>query len=75
MNTSHHQRKVEETYISLLKSQRQQAKKEQELQELETELAELEKAWRVYETEIAEQAAQRGEDVQLEDAQVRQRVG
>ncbi|XP_060741245.1 structural maintenance of chromosomes protein 1B [Tachysurus vachellii] len=70
VNTSHHQRKVEETCTSLLKTQRQQAKKEQELQELETELAELEKAWRVYETEIAEQAAQRGEDVQLEEAQL-----
>ncbi|MCI4380324.1 hypothetical protein PGIGA_G00238670 [Pangasianodon gigas] len=70
VNTSHHQRKAEETRTSLLKSQKQQAKKEQELQELETELAELEKAWRVYEREIEEQAAQRGEDVQLEEAQL-----
>lgn len=75
MNTSHHQRKVEEVRTSLLKSQKQQAKKEQELQELETEMAELERAWRVYEKEIEERVAQRGEDVQLEEAQVRQRLG
>ncbi|XP_053487390.1 structural maintenance of chromosomes protein 1B [Ictalurus furcatus] len=70
VNTSHHHRKAEEMRISLLKSQKQWAKKEQELQELETELAELERAWRVYEREIEEQAAQRGEDVQLEEAQL-----
>ncbi|KAF4094287.1 hypothetical protein AMELA_G00011810 [Ameiurus melas] len=70
VNTSHHQHKAEEVHISLLKSQKQWAKKEQELQELETELAELEKAWRVYEREIEEQAAQRVEDVQLEEAQL-----
>lgn len=75
MNTSHHQHKVEETRTSLQKSQKQQAKKEQELQELETELAELERAWRVYERETEERAAQRGEDVQLEEAQVGRRVG
>lgn len=75
VNTSHHHRKAEEMRISLLKSQKQWAKKEQELQELETELAELERAWRVYEREIEEQAAQRGEDVQLEEAQVGQRAG
>lgn len=75
VNTSHHQRKVEEVHSGLLKAQRQQAKKEQELQELKTELAELEKAWTVFESEIAERAAQRGEDVQLEEAQVRQTVG
>ncbi|KAK3564796.1 hypothetical protein QTP86_027827, partial [Hemibagrus guttatus] len=70
VNTSHHQRKVEEVRTSLLKTQKQQAKKKQEMQELETELAELEKAWRVYETEVVEKAAQRGEDVQLEEAQL-----
>lgn len=75
VNTSHHQHKAEEARTSLLKSQKQQAKKEQELQELETELAELERAWRVYENEIEERAAQRGEDVQLEETQVGQRVG
>lgn len=75
VNTSHHQRKVDETRTSLLKSQKQEAKKEQELQELETELQELERAWRVYEREIEERAAQRGEDVHLEEAQVGQRVG
>lgn len=70
MNTSHHQRKHEEERTSLLKSQKEQAKKEQGVQELETELVELEKAWKVYEREIEEWEAQRGKDVQLEEAQV-----
>lgn len=70
MNTSHHQQKVEEARTSLLKSQKQKAKKEQDLQELEVELAELERAWRVCEREIEECVAQRGKDVQLEEAQV-----
>ncbi|TSS60401.1 Structural maintenance of chromosomes protein 1B [Bagarius yarrelli] len=70
VNTSHHQRKAEEARTSLSKSQKQKADKEDELQELETELAELEKAWRIYERKIEEQSAQRGEDVQLEEAQL-----
>ncbi|KAF5894232.1 structural maintenance of chromosomes protein 1B-like, partial [Clarias magur] len=70
VNTSHHQRKLEEERTNLLKSQKQQAKKEQGLQELETEFVELEKAWKVYEREIEEWEAQRGKDVQLEEAQL-----
>ncbi|KAI5616143.1 structural maintenance of chromosomes protein 1B [Silurus asotus] len=70
VNTGHHQNKTEEAHISLLKIQKQQAKKEQELQELEMELGGLERAWRVYEREIEERAAQRGEAVQLEEAQL-----
>ncbi|XP_053361921.1 structural maintenance of chromosomes protein 1B [Clarias gariepinus] len=70
VNTSHHQRKHEEEWTSLLKSQKEQAKKEQGVQELETELVELEKAWKVYEREIEEWEAQRGKDVQLEEAQL-----
>ncbi|KAI5105496.1 structural maintenance of chromosomes protein 1B, partial [Silurus meridionalis] len=70
VNTGHHQNKTKEAHISLLKIQKQQAKKEQELQELEMELSGLERAWRVYEREIEERAAQRGEAVQLEEAQL-----
>uniref|UniRef100_A0AAR2LBG2 SMC hinge domain-containing protein n=1 Tax=Pygocentrus nattereri TaxID=42514 RepID=A0AAR2LBG2_PYGNA len=70
VNTAHHQRKAEEARASLQKSQKQQAKKEQDLQELERELAELEKAWRTYEREMEEQGAQRGAGVQLDEAQL-----
>ncbi|KAL7862605.1 hypothetical protein SRHO_G00115890 [Serrasalmus rhombeus] len=70
VNTAHHQHKAEEARASLQKSQKQQAKKEQDLQELERELAELEKAWRTYEREMEEQGAQRGAGVQLDEAQL-----
>lgn len=55
---------------SLQKSQKQQAKKKQNLQELKRELAELEKAWRAYEREMEKQSAQRGTGIQLDESQV-----
>uniref|UniRef100_A0A671LYU1 Structural maintenance of chromosomes protein n=1 Tax=Sinocyclocheilus anshuiensis TaxID=1608454 RepID=A0A671LYU1_9TELE len=70
VNTSHHEQKVEEARRSLQKNQSQQAKKEQELQELRSELAELEKAWKASERQMEEEAAQRGDGVQLEESQM-----
>uniref|UniRef100_A0A673MTU6 Structural maintenance of chromosomes protein 1B-like n=1 Tax=Sinocyclocheilus rhinocerous TaxID=307959 RepID=A0A673MTU6_9TELE len=70
VNTSHHEQKVEEAHRSLQKNQSQQAKKEQELQELRSELAELEKAWKASERQMEEEAAQRGDGVQLEESQM-----
>uniref|UniRef100_A0A8C2JA15 Structural maintenance of chromosomes 1B n=1 Tax=Cyprinus carpio TaxID=7962 RepID=A0A8C2JA15_CYPCA len=71
VNTSHHEQKVEEARRSLQKNQSQQAKKEQELQELRSELAELEKTWKASERQLEEEAAQRGDGVQLEEYQVK----
>uniref|UniRef100_A0A8C1SPS3 Structural maintenance of chromosomes 1B n=1 Tax=Cyprinus carpio TaxID=7962 RepID=A0A8C1SPS3_CYPCA len=70
VNTSHHEQKVEEARRSLQKNQSQQAKKEQELQELRSELAELEKTWKASERQLEEEAAQRGDGVQLEEYQM-----
>ncbi|XP_056106975.1 structural maintenance of chromosomes protein 1B [Rhinichthys klamathensis goyatoka] len=70
VNTSHHQHKVEEARRSLQKNRSQQAKKEQELEELKGELTELEKAWTVSERQMEEEGAQRGDGVQLEEAQM-----
>ncbi|KAK9952238.1 hypothetical protein ABG768_018091 [Culter alburnus] len=70
VNTSHHEHKVEEARRSLQKNQNQQAKKEQELEELKRELTELEKAWKASERQMEEEEAQRGAGVQLEEAQV-----
>ncbi|XP_051545769.1 structural maintenance of chromosomes protein 1B [Myxocyprinus asiaticus] len=72
VNTSHHEHKVEEASRMLQKNQSQQAKKEQELEELRSELAELERAWRVSERQMKEEEAQRGTGVQLEEAQAEQ---
>ncbi len=70
MNTSHHEQKVEEARRLLQKNQSQQTKKEQELQELRSELAELERAWKTSEKQMEKEAAQRGDGVQLEENQV-----
>uniref|UniRef100_A0A4W4H756 SMC hinge domain-containing protein n=1 Tax=Electrophorus electricus TaxID=8005 RepID=A0A4W4H756_ELEEL len=70
VNTSHHLSGVEDARAVLQKSQIQQTKKKQGVQELQCELTELEKAWRAYEREAEEWGAQMGVDVQLEDAQL-----
>ncbi|KAG1939050.1 structural maintenance of chromosomes protein 1B isoform X2 [Pimephales promelas] len=70
VNTSHHLHKVEEAHRSLQKNRSQEAKKEQELEELKRELTELEKAWTVSERQMQEEGAQRGDGVQLEEAQM-----
>ncbi|XP_067292986.1 structural maintenance of chromosomes protein 1B [Pseudorasbora parva] len=70
VNTSHHEHKVEEARGSLQKNKSQQAKKEQELEELKRELTELEKAWKANERQMEEEEAQRGAGVQLEEAQM-----
>lgn len=62
---------MEEARRSLQKNRSQQAKKEQELEELKGELTELEKAWTVSERQMEEEEAQRGDGVQLEEAQVK----
>uniref|UniRef100_A0A4W4H761 SMC hinge domain-containing protein n=1 Tax=Electrophorus electricus TaxID=8005 RepID=A0A4W4H761_ELEEL len=67
VNTSHHLSGVEDARAVLQKSQIQQTKKKQGVQELQCELTELEKAWRAYEREAEEWGAQMGVDVQLED--------
>ncbi|XP_051978683.1 structural maintenance of chromosomes protein 1B-like [Xyrauchen texanus] len=70
VNTSHHEHKLEEASRMLLKNQKEHAKKEQELEELKSELVELKKAWRASERQMKEEEAQRGAKVQLEDAQM-----
>ncbi|XP_062856849.1 structural maintenance of chromosomes protein 1B [Trichomycterus rosablanca] len=70
VNTTHHCRKAEEARSSLQKSQKQWAKKQQELLELNEELDQLERAFRACEKEMEERVAQRGEDVELEEAQL-----
>ncbi|XP_073724742.1 structural maintenance of chromosomes protein 1B isoform X3 [Misgurnus anguillicaudatus] len=70
VNTSHHEHKVDEARRTLQKNQKLQAKKEQELEELRSELAELERAWRSCVRQMEEEEAQRGAGVQLDDAQM-----
>ncbi|KAL0155629.1 hypothetical protein M9458_049892, partial [Cirrhinus mrigala] len=74
VNTSHHEQKVEEAHRSLQKNRSQQARKEQELDELRHELVELERAWKASEKQMEEEAAQKGAGVQLEESQVKMGV-
>ncbi|KAI1888477.1 hypothetical protein AGOR_G00185550 [Albula goreensis] len=72
VNTAHHQRKAEEALAALQKGHRQRGQKEQELAELRSELAGVERAWGRFEKEVEEKGATRGVDVQLEETQLRQ---
>lgn len=65
---------MEEACKSRQKNQNQQAKKEEELEELKRELTELEKAWKACERQMQEEEAQRGAGVQLVEAQVKMSV-
>lgn len=65
---------MEDVHSTLQKKQKQQAKKEQELQELRSELVELERAWRSCVRQMEEEEAQRGAGVQLDEAQVKQKA-
>ncbi|KAJ8381995.1 hypothetical protein SKAU_G00027730 [Synaphobranchus kaupii] len=70
VNTSHHERKAEEAHAALLKGHKQQHRKEQELEELRGELAELERAWSSFQRKVEEKGAARDISVQLEVAQL-----
>ncbi|XP_035280729.1 structural maintenance of chromosomes protein 1B isoform X1 [Anguilla anguilla] len=70
VNTAHHQRKAEEAHAALQKGRKQQQRKEQELEELRGELAELERAWGSFQKKLEEEGAARDVSVQLEAAQL-----
>ncbi|KAM6973344.1 structural maintenance of chromosomes protein 1B [Aplochiton taeniatus] len=70
VNTSHHMKKAQDARSSLQNGQKRRATKEQELAESKQELGELEKAWKVYERQAKEEAAERSADIQLEDEQL-----
>uniref|UniRef100_A0A6Q2YEA5 Structural maintenance of chromosomes protein n=1 Tax=Esox lucius TaxID=8010 RepID=A0A6Q2YEA5_ESOLU len=70
VNTSHHQKKVDDVGVALLKSQRIEAKKEEELAEFRQDLQQLETVWRDYERHAQEEGAHLRADIQLEQDQV-----
>ncbi|XP_040894537.1 structural maintenance of chromosomes protein 1B [Toxotes jaculatrix] len=70
VNTSHHMKKAEEVRRGLQKSQKLLGIKKQELAEGRQEITELEKTWRNYETQVQQQRATRGRDIELEEDQL-----
>uniref|UniRef100_A0A7N8XVH3 Structural maintenance of chromosomes protein n=1 Tax=Mastacembelus armatus TaxID=205130 RepID=A0A7N8XVH3_9TELE len=71
VNTSHHMKKIEEVRNTLKKSQKLLLIKEQKVAEGQQEMGELERTWRNYEKQVQEQEAARGEDVELDEDQVK----
>uniref|UniRef100_A0A665WM57 Structural maintenance of chromosomes protein n=1 Tax=Echeneis naucrates TaxID=173247 RepID=A0A665WM57_ECHNA len=72
VNMSHHLKKAEEIRDTLKKSQKLLNSKKQELSEGQQELAELKRTWNNYEKEVQQQISSRGEDIELQEDQVRQ---
>ncbi|CAH2278312.1 structural maintenance of chromosomes 1B [Pelobates cultripes] len=70
-NTSHHLKKVETTKKSLKNNEKHCLKLEQEMNELEAEVADVQKAWREFEKKEEDQAKIEG-DVELVESQLAQ---
>uniref|UniRef100_A0A8C8REB7 Structural maintenance of chromosomes protein n=1 Tax=Pelusios castaneus TaxID=367368 RepID=A0A8C8REB7_9SAUR len=69
-NTSHQIKKLDMAKKSLKDHEKHFAKQEQNIKELDIELADVEKTWRAYEKKVEEEMLQRGADVELEASQV-----
>nr|XP_023666114.1 structural maintenance of chromosomes protein 1B-like isoform X2 [Paramormyrops kingsleyae] len=68
--TAHQVRKLGSAQSSLQGALQQQRRKEQELEELRAELAQLDRAWRQFEEEAQKEEAPRGVTVELAEAQL-----
>ncbi|XP_028305642.1 structural maintenance of chromosomes protein 1B [Gouania willdenowi] len=70
VNTSHLMKKAEQAHKILDSGLQNVAKKEQELQNGQQELAEVETTWRVYEKQVHEEESLRERDVELNEDQL-----
>lgn len=71
-NTSYQIKKVEMLKKSLRDKEKSCDKEKQNIEELEIELNDIVKAWRVFEEKIEEERMQRAADIELEESQVNQ---
>nr|XP_033807991.1 structural maintenance of chromosomes protein 1B isoform X1 [Geotrypetes seraphini] len=71
-NTAHHIRKIEAAKKSLVTNEIHFAKQFQDIQEMETEIADIEEAWRNFESSVEKEIMSRGRDVDLEESQLEQ---
>ncbi|XP_059967769.1 structural maintenance of chromosomes protein 1B isoform X2 [Mesoplodon densirostris] len=71
-NTSHHLKKLDVAKKSIKDSEKQRSKQEDDIKALETELADLDRAWRSFEKQIEEEILHKGRDIELEASQLDQ---
>uniref|UniRef100_A0A2K6KR42 Structural maintenance of chromosomes protein n=1 Tax=Rhinopithecus bieti TaxID=61621 RepID=A0A2K6KR42_RHIBE len=69
-NTSHHLKKLDVAKKSIKDSEKQCSKQEDDIKALETELADLDGAWRSFEKQIEEEILRKGRDIELEASQL-----
>ncbi|XP_077786918.1 structural maintenance of chromosomes protein 1B isoform X5 [Podarcis muralis] len=69
--TSYQIKKVDTARKNLRDHMKEQAKIEENKKELETELMDIDKAWKAYEKKVEEEALHQGRDVLLEESQIR----
>lgn len=70
-NTSHHLKKLDVAKKSIKDSEKQCSKQEDDIKALETELVDLDGAWRSFEKQIEEEMLHKGRDIELEAGQVK----
>uniref|UniRef100_A0A9L0J7D9 Structural maintenance of chromosomes 1B n=1 Tax=Equus asinus TaxID=9793 RepID=A0A9L0J7D9_EQUAS len=70
-NTSYHLKKLDLAKKSIKDSEKQCSKQEDDIKALETELVDLDGAWRSFEKQIEEEILRKGRDIELEASQVK----
>ncbi|XP_012515240.1 PREDICTED: structural maintenance of chromosomes protein 1B isoform X1 [Propithecus coquereli] len=69
-NTSYHLKKLDAAKKSIKDSEKQCSKQEDDIRALETELVDLDGAWRSFEKQIEEEILHKGRDIELEASQL-----
>ncbi|XP_032272314.1 structural maintenance of chromosomes protein 1B isoform X1 [Phoca vitulina] len=69
-NTSHHLKKLDVAKKSIKDSEKQCSKQEDDIKALETELVDLDGAWRSFEKQVEEELLYKGRDIELEASQL-----
>ncbi|XP_045690951.1 structural maintenance of chromosomes protein 1B isoform X2 [Phyllostomus hastatus] len=69
-NTSHHLKKLEVAKKSMKDSEKQCSKQEDDIKALETELVDLDVAWKSFEKQIEEEVLRKVRDIELEASQL-----
>ncbi|XP_066217391.1 structural maintenance of chromosomes protein 1B isoform X1 [Saccopteryx leptura] len=69
-NTSHHLKKLDMAKKSIKDSEKQCTKQEDDIKALETELADVDAAWRSFEKQIEKDVLQKVRDIELEASQL-----
>uniref|UniRef100_A0A8C8ZFN2 Structural maintenance of chromosomes 1B n=1 Tax=Prolemur simus TaxID=1328070 RepID=A0A8C8ZFN2_PROSS len=69
-NTSYHLKKLDVAKKSIKDSEKQCSKQEDDIRALETELVELDAAWKSFEKQIEEEILHKGRDIELEASQL-----